>query len=58
VRLHGGTVKASNRPKGGLQIEIRLPLQEDHVFAGDLARESRTEISKAAGESPATTQAR
>ena len=26
VRLHGGTVKASNRPKGGLQIEIRLPI--------------------------------
>jgi two-component system sensor histidine kinase CpxA len=26
VRLHGGTVKASNRPEGGLQIEIRLPL--------------------------------
>ena len=26
VRLHGGSVKASNRPKGGLQVEIRLPL--------------------------------
>jgi two-component system sensor histidine kinase CpxA len=26
VRLHGGTVRASNRPEGGLQIEIRLPL--------------------------------
>lgn len=26
VRLHGGTVKASNRREGGLQIEIRLPL--------------------------------
>ena len=26
VRLHGGSVKASNRPQGGLQIEIRLPL--------------------------------
>ena len=25
VRLHGGTVKASNRPDGGLQVEIRLP---------------------------------
>jgi two-component system sensor histidine kinase CpxA len=25
VRLHGGTVKASNRPEGGLQVEIRLP---------------------------------
>ncbi len=26
VRLHGGTVKAVNRPAGGLMIEIRLPL--------------------------------
>jgi two-component system sensor histidine kinase CpxA len=26
VRLHGGTVKASNRPQSGLQVEIRLPL--------------------------------
>jgi two-component system sensor histidine kinase CpxA len=26
VRLHGGTVKASNRPNGGLAVEIRLPL--------------------------------
>ena len=25
VRLHGGTVKAANRPEGGLIIEIRLP---------------------------------
>ena len=27
VRLHGGSVKASNLPEGGLGIEIRLPLQ-------------------------------
>jgi two-component system sensor histidine kinase CpxA len=26
VRLHGGTVKAANRPQGGLMVEIRLPL--------------------------------
>jgi len=26
VRLHAGTVKASNRPEGGLIVEIRLPL--------------------------------
>ncbi len=25
VRIHGGTVKASNRMQGGLQVEIRLP---------------------------------
>ena len=29
VRLHGGTVKASNLPEGGLRVEIRLPLQLD-----------------------------
>ena len=26
VRLHGGTVRACNRPEGGLVVEIRLPL--------------------------------
>ena len=37
VRLHGGSVKASNLPEGGLSVEIRIPLQslaasqEDHV---------------------------
>jgi len=28
VRLHGGSVHASNRPGGGLMIEIRLPLSK------------------------------
>ena len=27
IRLHGGTVKASNLPEGGLSVEIRLPLE-------------------------------
>lgn len=27
TRLHGGSVKASNLPEGGLLVEIRLPLQ-------------------------------
>jgi two-component system sensor histidine kinase CpxA len=27
VRLHGGSVKASNLPEGGLSVEIRLPMQ-------------------------------
>jgi two-component system sensor histidine kinase CpxA len=27
VRLHGGAVRASNRPEGGLMVEIRLPLE-------------------------------
>jgi two-component system sensor histidine kinase CpxA len=34
VKLHGGTVKAGNRPEGGLMIEITLPLAPasvDHV---------------------------
>lgn len=26
VRLHGGTIRAANRSRGGLEIEIRLPL--------------------------------
>lgn len=26
VRLHGGTVRAANRPEGGLMVEIRLPI--------------------------------
>jgi two-component system sensor histidine kinase CpxA len=25
IRLHGGQVRASNRPEGGLEVEIRLP---------------------------------
>jgi two-component system, OmpR family, sensor histidine kinase CpxA len=32
VRLHGGTVKASNRSEGGLQVEIRLPLAAAEVI--------------------------
>ncbi len=43
IRLHGGTVKASNLAEGGLVVEIRLPLQlvgiaqeqPDTVAAGD-----------------------
>ena len=26
VRLHGGNVRALNRPQGGLMVEIRLPM--------------------------------
>ncbi|MGO9127160.1 MAG: ATP-binding protein [Terriglobales bacterium] len=29
VALHGGTIRALNRPQGGLMVEIRLPLGED-----------------------------
>jgi len=31
VRLHGGTIKAVNRPQGGLMVEIRLPLSSAEV---------------------------
>ncbi len=30
VRLHGGTVRAANRPQGGLMVEMRLPLEATH----------------------------
>ena len=32
VRLHGGSVAASNRPGGGLLVEICLPVAPDAVF--------------------------
>jgi len=31
VSLHGGTVQATNRPEGGLMVEIRLPLASVEV---------------------------
>ena len=31
VRLHGGTIRVSNRPQGGLMVEIRLPLASAEV---------------------------
>jgi two-component system sensor histidine kinase CpxA len=31
VRLHGGTIKATNRPQGGLLVEIHLPLSPAEV---------------------------
>jgi two-component system sensor histidine kinase CpxA len=33
VHLHGGTVKAANRPQGGLMVEIRLPLSNEQSNA-------------------------
>ncbi len=37
ILLHGGTVRASNRPEGGLMVEIRLPLvpPKSPVSAGE-----------------------
>ena len=31
VRLHGGSVKAQNRPEGGLLVEIRLPQAKQEI---------------------------
>src|SRR5262249_30557749 len=42
VRLHGGAVKASNLPEGGLLVEIRLPLQ---LAAGDGARPRQSAVA-------------
>lgn len=44
VRLHGGSVKASNLKEGGLMVEIRLPLRP--AVAGD----ARSEAPAVAGE--------
>jgi two-component system sensor histidine kinase CpxA len=29
IRLHGGMVHASNRPEGGLRVDIRLPMDPE-----------------------------
>jgi two-component system sensor histidine kinase CpxA len=31
VRLHGGTIRVSNRPQGGLMVELRLPLSSSET---------------------------
>ncbi len=35
VRLHGGTIRVSNRPQGGLMVEIRLPLSSEEAAGAD-----------------------
>jgi len=42
VRLHGGTVRAANRDEGGLQIEIRLPMDKSAPASVDLAHDEVT----------------
>jgi two-component system sensor histidine kinase CpxA len=42
VRLHGGSVKASNLPGGGLLVEMRLPLQSP---VADHARERQSPVA-------------
>jgi two-component system sensor histidine kinase CpxA len=44
VRLHGGTVHASNRPEGGLIVEIRLPLAA--IGASSLSNEASSTSSE------------
>jgi two-component system sensor histidine kinase CpxA len=39
VRLHRGTVRAANRDEGGLQIEIRLPMDKFAPASVDLAHD-------------------
>ncbi|MFF5141737.1 ATP-binding protein [Streptomyces sp. NPDC013157] len=35
VRVHGGTVRAANRPEGGAVFTVRLPLPADEPLRGD-----------------------
>jgi signal transduction histidine kinase len=37
VRLHGGSVRASNLPEGGLLVEIRIPLQTGRTLRREQA---------------------
>ncbi|HUJ93997.1 MAG TPA: ATP-binding protein [Terriglobales bacterium] len=37
IRLHGGTVRAKNRPEGGLVVEIRLPRRAPAPLASKLS---------------------
>ena len=32
VRVHGGTVKATNRAEGGAQLTLTLPLSDAHNY--------------------------
>ena len=38
IRLHGGTVKASNAEGGGLEVEMRLPLAQENRVPGPAER--------------------
>jgi two-component system, OmpR family, sensor histidine kinase CpxA len=51
VRLHGGTVKASNRPEGGLLVEIRLPLAAEANRSPDPSVEPREPVEAGSGRS-------
>ena len=46
VRLHGGTIRAANRPQGGLMVEIRLPASAMDVDEAPVAQ-TTTSVSGA-----------
>jgi len=52
VRLHGGTVKASNRPEGGLQVEIRLPLAPSDTVQTPKDPDARDDLHSTAQTDP------
>jgi two-component system, OmpR family, sensor histidine kinase CpxA len=45
VALHGGTIRAANRPQGGLMVEIRLPLAPE--ASGDVSTRVSDVVSAA-----------
>jgi two-component system sensor histidine kinase CpxA len=47
VRLHGGTVRAANRPEGGLMVEIRLPLNLTHPSEIETSAREATPVQTA-----------
>ena len=42
VLLHGGTVRALNRPEGGLRVEIRLPVNAINVLTAPVLAVERS----------------
>lgn len=45
VSLHGGSIRAANRPQGGLMVEIRLPLAEVEVTDQEVSLPSEVSSS-------------
>jgi two-component system, OmpR family, sensor histidine kinase CpxA len=45
VKLHGGTVRASNRSEGGLMVEIRLPMGGNALPVNDAKSSEPTPVS-------------
>jgi signal transduction histidine kinase len=47
VRLHGGSVRAMNRPEGGLMVEIRLPMEVSKSIERQTAPAEQTPVQTA-----------